>query len=117
MMLNFIDIEHVKYVDFKLKNGSDYMKKVLFNLFYFLYFILIFVGLGIHFWTMGIIGQMYGFFGAIIAFFVPIGSQIYLVFASASWAGTFLTQYNVIIFSYCITYVIIMVALAFTGDD
>lgn len=64
------------------------------------------IGVGIHIWTSYILFTIHGWFGALASFLLPFISEVYLVILSWTAAGTILSQYNAIVFTYIISYVI-----------
>lgn len=77
------------------------------------------IGLLIHLWTLFIIFSIHGVLGTIVAFFMPIISQIYLFLMSWSLSGTMLTKYNGVILIYIIGFIVwwILVAALSSAED
>jgi len=71
------------------------------------------IGAGIHIWTLLIIYNIYGFFGAVVSLFMPVISQIYLFIISWKISGTFLTQYNLVIIVYIFSFIVWYILVAF----
>ena len=70
------------------------------------------IGVGIHIWTLLIIYSIYGFFGAVVSFLMPVVSQIYLFIISWKISGTFLTQYNLVIIVYILGFIVWYILVA-----
>ena len=89
------------------------MKKILLNISAFVYTILIFAikfgGVALHLYTVLIILGMHGFLWAVLAFCLPIASQIYCFIASIAISGYFLNTYTVWILLYLALWVVLLV--------
>lgn len=64
------------------------------------------VGLIIHLWTLYIVFNIHGLIGAILAFFMPVLSQIYLFILSWNISGVIFTRYNTVIIVYIIGFIV-----------
>ena len=64
------------------------------------------IGVGIHIWTSYILFTIHGWFGALASFLLPFISEVYLVILSWTASGTILSQYNAILFTYIISYIV-----------
>lgn len=72
-----------------------------------------FAGIGIHLWTVYILFQIYGLFGAIIGLIMPGVSQIYLFILSWNISGILLTQFNLILIAYIVSWIVVILITMF----
>lgn len=87
------------------------MLKIIAGIATVVYWLLGIIGLLIHVWTIIIVFSIHGFVGAVIAFILPVVSEIYLMFVSYSASGVFLTTYNAAVLIYAISTVIILIII------
>ena len=87
------------------------LSKMLLGLFSF---IIIVGGLALHLLTMYLYYLDFSFFYAIVAFFLPVISQLYLAFTITSEVG-FLNNYNLLIFVYVLCYIASFIFTAVHG--
>ena len=68
-------------------------------------------GIALHLFTVYTILMWKGVLEAVLAFFFPVLSEIYLMYASFKIAGIFLTVYNATVLGY---FLIVIIKLGFT---
>lgn len=88
------------------------MRKGLFYISFIVNLLLGLAGLGLHIYSITIMYNIKGILWSIAAFFLPVASEIYLLFYSWGYSGAFLNNYTILLIAYAISAFILKIIVA-----